>query len=180
VRVVRSALILGLVATVLATTGFVWEADTHRAARRAVEAAIARDGPAITAVVGQYQDRHSANEPPRLDQKGIDLIRDLTTVLGNRTPQLATDLRPRVADALRAVRVASHEANVMVLLSAREYLDAAAMHRPPSRDIMRTRYEREVRPGDPSLEPWDEVVSGTSLRQTRAALERIDRSGVTG
>jgi 4-amino-4-deoxy-L-arabinose transferase-like glycosyltransferase len=175
VRVVRSAIILGVVATVVATTAFVWRADTHRSARRAVEAAIARDGPAIVALVGQYHDRPSANEPPRLVQKDVDRIRDLTTVLGDRTPQLANDLRPRVADALRAVRVASHEANVMALLSAGEVLDAAAEHRRPSRERMRTRYERDVRPGDPSLEPWDEVMSCRSLRQTRGALEKIVR-----
>jgi hypothetical protein len=180
VRAVRSAIILGVAATVIATTGFVWRADTHRAARRAVEAAIARDGTAITAVIGQYRDRHSANEPPRLDQNDIDRVRDLTVVLGNRTPQLAGDLRPRVADALRAVRVASHEANVMALLSAGEYLDAAAKHRLPSRATMRTRYERQVRPGDPSLEPWSDVMSGASLRHARTALENIDRSGLTG
>lgn len=171
-RAVRSATILGLVAVVVVSTAFAWRADTQRSARRAVEAAVSRDASAIDALLEQYHAHRSASEPPLLAEKDLDLIRDLTMVLGNRTPQLATDLRPRADAALRAVRVASHEANVISLLSAGEYLDAAAEHRAPSRETVRARYEREIRPDDPSLEPWDEVMSGTSLRRARTALRK--------
>jgi hypothetical protein len=80
-----------------------------------------------------------------------------------------------VTDALRAVRVVSHEANVVSLLSAAEFIDATTEHRPPARDAVRTRYEREIRPDDPTLEPWHEVLGGSSLRRARLALEHLRR-----
>ena len=174
-RAVRSAVILGLIAVVVATTALAWRAETHRQARRAVETAVARDVSAIDALVAEYKTGRSAGEPPRLVQKDLDLIQNLTTVLGNRTPQVAVGMRPSVGDALRAVRVVSHEANVISLLSAAEYIDASAKHRPPSRDTVRTRYEREVRSDDPTLEPWREVISGRSLLHARSTLEQLHR-----
>jgi hypothetical protein len=174
-RALPSAMILGLVAVVVAATALVWQADTHRQARRAIETAVAQDHSAIDALVAQYHARRSPNEPPRLVQKDLDIVQDLTTVLGNRTPQLGSDQRPRGADALRAIRIASHEARVISLLSAAEYLDATAKHRPPSRDTVRTRYEHEIRPDDRTLEPWDEVISGRSLLHARSALDELHR-----
>jgi 4-amino-4-deoxy-L-arabinose transferase-like glycosyltransferase len=173
-RAVPSAVVLGVIAVVVATAALAWRADTQRQARRAVETAVAQDASAIDLLVAQYQAGRS-NEPLRLVQKDLDLVRDLTTVLGNRTPQLAGDQRPRVADALRAIRVASHEANVISLLSAAEYIDAAAKHRPPSRDAVQTRYEREIRPDDPTLEPWNEAIAGRSLLRARSALDELRR-----
>jgi 4-amino-4-deoxy-L-arabinose transferase-like glycosyltransferase len=175
-RALRSAIILAVIAALVTTSALVWRADTRRLARRAVADAVARDAPAIDALVEQYHARVSSTDPPRLVQADLDRIQDLATVLGNRAPQVAPDLRPSVADALRAVRVASHEANVISLLSAAEFLDADAEHRPPSRDAVRTRYEREIRPDDPSLEPWDEASAGSSLRRARPALDELERT----
>jgi 4-amino-4-deoxy-L-arabinose transferase-like glycosyltransferase len=174
-RAVPSGIILGVVAVVVATTAFAWRSDTHRQARRSVETAVERDTSAIDALIRQYHAGRSASEPPRLVQKDLDRIQDLTTVLGNRAPQVATALRAKVAGGLRAIRIASHEANVISLLSAAEYIDAAAEHRPASRDAVRTRYEREIRSGDPTLEPWEVVLSGRSLVHARSALRALDR-----
>jgi len=174
-RAVPSGIILGLVAAVIVTTALVWRADTHREARRAVATAVARDASAIDSLIAQYHALPPANGPPRLVEKDLDLIRDLTTVLGNRAPQVAGNLRPSVGDALRAIRVASHEATVISLLSAAEYIRADADGRRPSLEIARRRYEREVRPGDPTLEPWDDVMSGTSLVRARAAMRELPR-----
>ena len=143
-------------------------APSGRACRR-------RDAPAIDALDAHYRARASSTEPPRLVQRDLDRIQDLTAVLGNRAPQVAGGLRPSVIDALRSVRVASHEANVISLLSAAEFIHATTEHRPPSRDAVRTRYEREIRPDDPTLEPWDEVLGGRSLRRARLALEELRR-----
>ena len=174
-RAARSAIMLAVIAALVTTTALVWRADTQRQARRAVKHAVARDASAIDALVEQYHARVASTDPPRLVQADLDRIHDLATVLGNRAPQVATDLRSSVTDALRAIRVASHEANVISLLSAAEYLDADADHRPSSRDAVRTRYEREIRPADPGLEPWDEVLSGSSLRRARPALDELER-----
>jgi len=174
-RVVSSAVILAVIAVVVATTAFAWRSDTQRKARRAVATAVAQDTFAIDALVAQYQAGRSSAEPPRLVQRDVDLVRHLTTVLGNRAPQLAGNQQPRVADALRAIRVASREANVISLLSAAEYIGAPARHRPPSRAAVRTRYEREIRPRDPSLEPWDEVMEGRSLLRARSAVDELRR-----
>jgi hypothetical protein len=171
----RSAITLGVIAAVVTTTALVWRADTQRQARRAAANAVGRDASAIDALAAQYHAPVSSTDPPRLVQADLDRIQDLATVLGNGAPQVATRLRPSVTGALRAVRVVSHEANVISLLSAAEYLDAGAEHRPASRDAVRARYEREIRPGDPSLEPWDEVLSGDSLRRARRALEELHR-----
>src|SRR5436853_7457816 len=84
--------------------------------------AVARDAPAIDALIAQYHANGPVREPPLLAGKDLDRLRDLTAVLGNRTPQLAGDLRSRADAALRAVRIASHEATVISLLSAGEYL----------------------------------------------------------
>jgi hypothetical protein len=174
-RAVPSAVMLGVIAVVVATMAFAWRSDTHRQARGAVETAVARDTSAIDALIGQYRAGRTAREPPRLVQTDLDRVQDLTTVLGNRAPQVAGDLRPAVVDGLRAIRVASHEANVISLLSAAEFIDAAAEHRPASRAAVRTRYEREIRPGDPSLEPWEKVLSARALVHARSALRALDR-----
>jgi len=174
-RAGRSAIVLGVIAAVVTTTALVWRADTQREARRAVEHAVVRDASAIDALVRQYHARASSTEPPRLVQQDLDRIQDLTAVLGNRTPRVAGSLHPSVIDALRTVRVASHEASVISLLSAAEFIHATTEHRPPSRDAVRTRYEREIRPDDPTLEPWDEVLAGRSLRRARLALEGLRR-----
>lgn len=172
-RGLRSALILGLVTVVVAITALAWQADTHQQARRALDAAVARDSSAIDALARQYHAGGSTNEPPRPVQQDLVRLQDLTTVLGNRTAQVPTGLRPIAADALRAVRIASHEANVIALLSAAEYLDAAAKHRPPSRNAVRTRYEHNIRPDDPSLDSWVDVTSGISFAHARDSVNLL-------
>jgi 4-amino-4-deoxy-L-arabinose transferase-like glycosyltransferase len=172
-RALRSAIILGLIAVLVATTALLWQADTHRRARRAVETAVRRDAPAIDALATQFRAYRSASEPPRLLPPDLERVHDLVTVLGQRVPQVTTHLRPYVADALRSIRVASHEADVISLLSIGEYFDAAAKHRSASLDAVRTRYEGEVRSGDATLEPWDTVMSAASLRRARATLNKL-------
>ena len=172
----RSVCAVIVVAVIVATAALVWRADTHRHARRDVAAALARDAPAISALNAQYRASSSANQPPQLLQADLARVRDLMTVLGDRAPQVASNLRAPVVDALRAVRVASHESDVIALLSAGEYLGAAAQHRTPSVDPVRTRYEREIRPSDPTLEPWGTVTSGRSLLRAQSAVEALDRS----
>jgi len=172
-RGLRSAGILALAAVVVAATGLAWQARTHTRARRAVGAAVARDASALDALDAQYRASRSANEPPQLAKVDLDRVRDLMTVLGDRAPQVASAVRPRVADALRAVRVASHEADVVGLLSAGEYLAAAAKHRTPSVEAVRTRYERQIRSSDPTLEPWDSVTAGRSLLRSESAVDAL-------
>jgi len=174
-RATRSLLILALAAAVVGSTALVWQANTHKRARHAVTAAIARDASAIVALRDQYGASGASNEPPRLLKGDLDRLRDLMTVLGDRAPQVATSLRPRVADALRAVRLVSHESDVIGLLSAGEYLSAKAKQRDPSANAVRLRYEREIRPDDPTLESWSTVTSGTSLRRAQSAVDAVPR-----
>ena len=137
---------------------------------------MSRDAAAIDAFARAYRTGVGTGEPPRLLRVDIDRGHALVTVLGNGAPQVASSLHAPVVAALRAVRVASHEADVIGLLGVGEYLDATAKHRTPSLAAVRTRYEREVRPPDPTLEPWNDVMSGATLRRARAVLDVLGRA----
>jgi 4-amino-4-deoxy-L-arabinose transferase-like glycosyltransferase len=169
-RGLRSAVILGVISVTIAVSALVWQAETHRRARHAVESAAARDTPALSALVSEYRTRRTSSEPPRLLPRDLDRARDLLAVLDSRASQVPASLTPRVAEALPALRVAYHEAEVISLLSAAEYIDADASNRPASLARVRNRYEHVNRAEDPSLEPWDAVVSGTALERARSAL----------
>ena len=152
-----------------------WRTATIRQARTAVEGAVAHDEPALDTLAVQYRSGLDARTPPRLRQQDLSRVSDLMTVLGDRAPQVSTGFRPRVAAALRDVRVASHEAEVIALLSVGEYFGAAAKHRHPSLDVVRTRYEHDVRPGDPALEAFDTVISGTSMLRAQSSTAALNR-----
>ena len=94
------------------------------------------------------------------------------TVLGDRAPQVAIGERTAVVDALRDTRVASHEADVIALLSATEYIDAGAQQRRPSLAAVQHRYDEALRPADPTLEPWDTATSPDALTRLTSALQR--------
>jgi len=82
-------------------------------------------------------------------------------------------LHDHVVDALRAVRTASHESDVIGLLSAAEAFRAAREDRPESLAAVRTRYEQEVRPSDPTLGSWDDVFSGASMARAQHAVDEL-------
>lgn len=178
-RALRSATTLGFIAVVIATSALVWRADTHRRARRAVETAVTRDAPSVNALASQLRAYRFASAPPRLLERDLVRVRDLMTVLGQRAPQVDSELRPYVTDSLLAIRVATHEAEVISLLSIGEYLDAAAKQRTASLNNVRKRYEHEIRPGDPTLEPWDRALSGGALRRARSSLNELRRADIS-
>jgi 4-amino-4-deoxy-L-arabinose transferase-like glycosyltransferase len=173
VRAVPSAVVLGGLLVAIAAAGLGWRASTQDRAGRAVRAAGARDASALDALATDYRAAQTANAPPRFAAADLDRARDLMTVLGQRAPQVESGLRSRVGDALRAARVASHQTDVVALLSAAEVIRAASEERAPSLDRVRTRYEREVLPGDPTLEDWDVVMSGTALERAQRAAAAL-------
>lgn len=172
-RALRSAVTLGVISVTIAGSALLWQADTHRRARRAVETAAARDAPALRALVSEYRAGRTSSEPLRLLRRDLDRAHDLLAVLDSRAPQVPANVRPHVAEALRALRVGSHEADIISLLSAAEYINSHASNRPPSFDRVRNRYEHENRAQDPTLEPWDAVVSGAALERARSALNDL-------
>jgi len=173
IRKVPSVVAIGSLAVVIAAAGVVWRSNTQDRAARVVRAAAERDGAALGALAADYRSARSARRLPQFDHTDLDRTRDLVTTLGQRAPQVGSGLRGRVGDALRATRVAAHEADVIALLSAAEDLNAAAEHRPVSLDAVRRRYEREIRPGDPTLEPWDAVMSGDLLDRGERAVAQL-------
>ena len=100
-------------------------------------------------------------------QVGEQVMLDLIT-------QVAAGERPSVNAALRGIRARAHEAEVIGLLSAGEFLDADAENREPSLDAVRLRYEEEIRAGDPSLEPWDTATSDAAITGLRELLDALD------
>ena len=175
VLALRSAAVVGLIALVVGVSGLVWRADTRSRARQAVADAVTQDADSLNALTQQYRASRSSGEPPRLRKEDVDRVRHLMDVLGERAPQVAPSLMTPVANALRTVRVASHEADVVSLLSAAELIDADAHHRAPSVLRVRARYESQVRASDPTLESWSDVTSAASLVRARAAVERVQR-----
>ena len=173
VNVVWSAVVLGVLALVVLASVPIWRNQTRPRAQRAVEAAAARDERAIGGLYDAYRTSRSADRLPQLDQADLDHLHDLLAVLGDRAPQIDGALHTRVVEALRAVRTASHEADVIGLLSAGEAIAAAREHRPASLDAVRERYERDVRSSDATLEPWDEVLSGAPIARVQAAIAEL-------
>jgi len=179
-RTARSALVLGLLAVVVVAALPVWQNQTRPRAKRAVEAAATRDQPAFAGLDAAYRAADSTHRPPQLDQTDLDRIQDLLTVLGDRAPQTDGALHDRVVDALRAVRTVSHEADVIGLLSAGEVIASARAHRPASLAAVRERYEREVQPGDATLEPWDDVLGGRAIRRAQNATDDVSGARFPG
>ena len=104
-RALRSAVTLGVISVTIAVSALLWQADTHRRARRAVETAAARDAPALSALVSEYRAGRTSSEPLRLLPRDLDRAHDLLAVLDSRAPQVPANVRPHVAEALRALRV---------------------------------------------------------------------------
>ncbi len=172
-RTVPSIVVIGSLLVAIAGAGVVWRSHTQDRARRAVVAAAERDGDALGALAADSRRAQAAHRLPQFDHTDLDRARDLVTMLGQRAPQVESELRGRVGDALRTTRVAAHEADVIALLSAAEELNAAAEHRPASVAAVRERYEREIRPGDPTLEPWSDVMSGALLERGERAVAQL-------
>jgi 4-amino-4-deoxy-L-arabinose transferase-like glycosyltransferase len=171
-RVVPSVIALAAVAVVIAAAGFLWRSNTQTRAARAVHAAAARDAGSLGVLASAARTaRH--DQLPRFEETDLEQARDLTATLGQRAPQVASKLKPRVVDALRATRVASHETDVIALLSAAEEIRADADHRQASVDAVRERYERDIRPSDSTLEGWDVVMSGGSLERAQRAVAAL-------
>jgi hypothetical protein len=176
VRVARSVVVVASCAVIGVVGAVLWRSNTQRAARTSELSAVARDGFAIGDIQAQYRLALAQNAPPRIDQKDLDATRDLLSVLGDRAPKVATRFRPQAASALRTVRVAAQEADVVSLLSIAEYLDAARTHRTPSLEHVQHRYEREVQAVNPALEPWSIALSGRSLTASQQAIDRLRAS----
>src|SRR5204862_3506261 len=162
-----------LLAVVMLASLPVWRNRTRPRAKHAVEAAATRDESGLTGLLGAYQATTSTHRPPDFEQTDLDEVHDLLGVLGARAPQTDGALHGHVVDALRAVRTVSHEADVIGLLSAGEVIAASRAHRPASLPAIRERYERDVRPDDATLEPWDAVLSGASIRRAQNAGDEV-------
>jgi hypothetical protein len=172
-RAMRSAVILGVIAIAVTASALVWRAQTHQRARRDITAALARDTPAVDALAADYRASRARHDPPQFTKQTLAQLQDLRTTLGQRAPQVAGAEKTNLDQALLPTRVASHEADIIALLSAGEYLQADAQNRTPSLDRVQTRYETQIRPGDPTLRPWDEATSDGSLTHLRAALNEL-------
>jgi hypothetical protein len=172
-RAVPSVVAIASLVVVIAAGGVLWRSNTQDRARRAVRAAAARDGSALGALAADYRRAQAAQRLPQFDHTDLDRTKDLVTTLGQRAPQVESGWQGRVGDALRTTRVAAHEADVIALLSAAEDLNAAAEHRPVSLDAVRGRYQREVRPDDPTLEPWSQVMAGGLLARAERATAAL-------
>ena len=172
-RVFRSVVVLVSCVAIVVVAAGVWRSHAQRAARSSELAAVTRDGFAIGDIRAQYRLALERHEPPRIEQKDLDAARDLLAVVGDRAPKVASRFRPQVASALRTVRVAVQEADVVSLLSIAEYLDAARTQRTPSLEHVQRRYEHEVQAVNPALDPWDAVLSGRSLAASRQAIEDL-------
>jgi 4-amino-4-deoxy-L-arabinose transferase-like glycosyltransferase len=173
VNVARSAAVLGVLVVVAAAALPLWQRHTRPRARRAVEAAADRDVTTIADLATAYRTSRATNRLPDLPQAELDRVHDVLAVLGDRAPQTDGALHDHVVDALRAVRTASHESDVIGLLSAAEAFRAAREDRPESLAAVRTRYEQEVRPSDPTLGSWDDVFSGASMARAQHAVDEL-------
>jgi 4-amino-4-deoxy-L-arabinose transferase-like glycosyltransferase len=172
-RLRHNAIALGMIGLALVVGALVWRADTHRQARSALVSALARDDTAIESLTREYHQGEAADQPPQLQRGDLNRVRDLMTVLGDRAPQVPRSLRTSVGQALRSVRVVSHEADVIGLLSVGEELRASADKQKPSLNAVRKRYEDQIRPGDPTLESWRAVTTGHTLTLASSALRNL-------
>jgi len=173
VNAARSALVLVVLAAILLASLPVWRKQARPRARHAVEAAATRDESGLTALLAAYRATTSTHRPPQLDPADVAQLHDLLGVLGDRAPETDGALHTHVVDALRAVRTVSHEADVIGLLSAGEDIAASRAHRRASLAVVRGRYEHDVRPTDTTLEPWDAVLSGTSILRAQNAIDAV-------
>jgi 4-amino-4-deoxy-L-arabinose transferase-like glycosyltransferase len=172
-RAMRSSVILGALAIVVAASAVVWRAQTEQGARRDIAAALVRDAHAVDALAADYQSSRARHQPPLLAKRTTDQLRDLTTILGQRAPQVAPSDERSVEQALYEARITSHEADIIGILSAGEYLQAASQQRRPSLEKVRMRYETEVRPQDPTLQSWNTATSQAALTNLQAALNTL-------
>jgi 4-amino-4-deoxy-L-arabinose transferase-like glycosyltransferase len=164
----RSAVAIGTAALVVAGAAYAWRAQVRARANQTVAVAVARNASAIDAILADYRTSTSAHRPPRFAPADLDRARRLRGSLGNAAADLDGSSRERVAAALRAVRILVHETEVIALLSAGEYFDAAHDRRPPSLAAVRRFYE-ELRKTDWTLSDWD-TATGRVLQQAREAL----------
>jgi hypothetical protein len=176
----RSVVVLGVLALVVAASLPVWRSQTRPRAKHAVEAAAARDDAGLAGLLAAYDATKSTHRPPQFDQADRDQLHELLGVLGDRAPQTDGALHTHVVDALRALRTVSHEGDVIGLLSAGEEIAASRAHRPASLAAVRERYERDVRSTDATLEPWDEVLSGASIRRAQKASDDVSGARFPG
>jgi 4-amino-4-deoxy-L-arabinose transferase-like glycosyltransferase len=174
----RTLGVLALVLVLVAGGGLVWKRHTERAADAAARAAVARDAGAIDAVGRALAVARAQGAPPAFARADLDRLDDLVVALGTAAPEASAAWRTRIARALVATRIVTHETHVIGLLSAGEDLAAAAQHRRPTLARVARRYERDVRPHDPPLHPFDLVARGVLVDQAAAALGAL-RTGAT-
>ncbi|MDQ1519367.1 MAG: hypothetical protein QOI55_440, partial [Actinomycetota bacterium] len=166
-----SIVIIAVTALSIGAGALTWRHVTEHHARQSVANVLARDTDAVDVIAREIADDVRAQRPLRLDQGEVDRLRELVRVLGVRAPEVSAGLRRPVGDALRVARVATQEVYAVGLLSAGEYLHPATGT--PSLDRVRNRYEREVRPANPTLRPWFDVVSGRDLRELHVRLDGL-------
>jgi 4-amino-4-deoxy-L-arabinose transferase-like glycosyltransferase len=165
--------VLALVLALVAGGGLVWKRRTERTADAAARAAVARDASAVAAVGRALAFARAHGVPPSFTQADLARLDDLVVTLGTAAPEASVTWRARIAHALVATRIVTHETHVVGELSAAEVFAAAAQHRRPTLGRVASRYEREVRPHDPPLHPFDLVSRGVLVEQATAALAAL-------
>jgi 4-amino-4-deoxy-L-arabinose transferase-like glycosyltransferase len=169
----KTVLALATAFVLVAVGALVWKHRAEHHAAEVIAAAVARDAPALAHLRLALQDAQASGAPPRFAQDDLDRTQDLVQVLGGTGPAAAPALRRRVADALRPLRVARLESTVLAELSAAELLGAPGEHRPPQLTRVATRYDQEVRPGSPVLEPFTAAMRGDAIARAETALRRL-------
>ncbi|HET9729436.1 MAG TPA: hypothetical protein VFR41_08460 [Acidimicrobiia bacterium] len=143
---------------------------TRSDARAAVTRAATRDDTAFDSVAQQLVAAQ-AGRVPSIDPASTDRLHDALGVLGNRAPELRGALDGRLRTALTSLRRATHDVDVVQLLSAGELFGHHADG--PQLSRVRDRYETARSKTDQLLDPWDDVVGGAALRRARDALDGL-------
>jgi hypothetical protein len=158
-----------------AVGGLVWRDRAVDSAEREIAAALRRDGGAAGGLLDEYPlDPRGA--PPELPGEERRRLERLLVGIGGRAPQVPGDLRPAVDTAVRSLRGAARELDIVSLLSYGEVVEAERDRRRASIANVQRRYEHEVAPGDPTLRPWAEVARGERLTEARRALDALERT----
>jgi hypothetical protein len=172
-RTLRGAPTLAVLSTalvVIVIAALVWRHTSEDNARASLRSVIAPAAGTMDVVARELAAATRAEALPRVTKAEVEQLRDLVAVLGSRAPEVDGDTRGRVNDALRAVRVATHEVDVISLLGFGEYVAAAREGRDPSVARVERRYEREARPADPALGEWDRAARGANMRNAIDSL----------
>jgi 4-amino-4-deoxy-L-arabinose transferase-like glycosyltransferase len=163
-------LVAGLVGGTLVARRLVHD-DALDEARRA----LARDGDAIAEIAGQYPLDTSSDQPEFDPGPAPERLQRLADDLWVLYPQLPSELDDQAHSTARALQEANTFATSLTLIILGEQLEADEEGLPWSIKEVRRRYQRELRPGDPHLPPWDRYISGDSAREAAAMVDELRR-----